>query len=291
MSDVIPYEERIGALSIPDLKAQVALVHKVLKEVMVEGEDYGKIPGVDKPTIFKAGAEKLCLLFRLDPQYEIEQKQEGQHLTITSKCTLYHIPTGKRFGSGMGSCSTKESRYAYRHASRKCPECGVEAIIKGKDFKGDGKPTGWLCYRKKNGCGAKFLDGDTQIEAQTIGRIPNEDVADQYNTVLKMANKRSQNAAVLTTTGASALLTQDVEDMVPVDAAAPTPPAPPAEHDASERVSEVQLAELIEAFRPWPGKQSKLLKRLAKDYGTEVSGLQDLRAADFADAIAYAKGA
>lgn len=208
-TDVVPYEERIGALSIPDLKAQVALVHKVLQEVMKEGEDYGKIPGIEKPTIFKAGAEKLCLLFRLDPQYEIEQKQEGQHLTITSKCTLWHIPSGKRFGSGMGSCSTKESRYAYRNASRKCTSCSAEAIIKGKEEYGGG----WVCFKKKGGCGAKFMDGDRSIEGQIVGRVPNEDIADQYNTVLKMANKRSQNAAVLTTTGASALLTQDIEDM------------------------------------------------------------------------------
>ena len=229
-TDVIPYEERIGALSIPDLKSQVALIHQVMREVMKEGEDYGKIPGIDKPTIFKAGAEKLCLLFRLDPQYEIEQKQEGQHLTIISKCTLWHIPTGKRFGSGMGSCSTKESRYAYRNAARKCPHCQAEAIIKGKEEYGGG----WVCFKKKNGCGAKFKDGDASIESQVVGRIPNEDIADQYNTVLKMANKRSQNAAVLTTTGASALLTQDIEDMpdfIPANAKATggNPPSTPAD--------------------------------------------------------------
>lgn len=213
MSDVIPYAEKIGALTIEDTKAQVALVQQVLREVMKEGEHYGKIPGIDKPTLFKAGAEKLCLVFRLDPQYETVEKQEGVHLTITSKCTLWHIPSGQRFGSGMGSCSTRESRYAYRHGQRKCPKCGAEAIIKGKDFKNDGLPTGWLCFAKKNGCGKKFLDGDEAIEKQTVGRVPNEDVADQYNTVLKMANKRSLVAAVLNATAASDIFTQDLEDI------------------------------------------------------------------------------
>ena len=93
MSDVIPYAEKIGALTIEDTKAQVALVQQVLREVMKEGEHYGKIPGIDKPTLFKAGAEKLCLVFRLDPQYETVEKQEGVHLTITTKCTLWHIPS------------------------------------------------------------------------------------------------------------------------------------------------------------------------------------------------------
>ena len=228
-SEVVPYEQKIGALTISDVKGQVNLIQRVLREVMQEGQHFGKIPGTDKPTLLKAGAEKLCLTFRLDPQYEIEQKQEGLHLTIMSKCTLWHIPSGQRFGSGMGSCSTRESKYAFRQGGVKCPKCGKEAIIKGKDFKNDGLPTGWICFAKKGGCGSKFLDGDQAIESQSRGRVPNEDIADQYNTVLKMANKRSLVAAVLNTTAASDIFTQDMEDMAPmaeapkVDAAAMTP--------------------------------------------------------------------
>ena len=35
-----------------------------------------------------------------------------------------------------------------------CPECGKPAIIKGKPEYGGG----WLCYKKKDGCGAKWSD-------------------------------------------------------------------------------------------------------------------------------------
>src|SRR3990167_2020016 len=213
-TDVITYAERIGAMSIVDIKAQVNLIQHVMREVMQKDQHYGVIPGTGtKPTLLKAGAEKLCLTFRLDPQYESTERYDGAHLTVKSKCTLFHIPSSQRFGSGEGSCSTRESKYAYRTGSRKCPNCGAEAIIKGKDFKGDGLPTGWICFGKKGGCGVKFLDGDKAIEGQTIGRIPNEDVADQYNTVLKMANKRSLVAAVLNATAASDIFTQDIEDM------------------------------------------------------------------------------
>jgi hypothetical protein len=209
-TDVVAYAEKIGALSLVDIKAQVNLIQHVMKEVMQENQHYGIIPGTGtKPTLLKAGAEKLCLTFRLDPQYEIEQKQDGKHLTIMSKCTLWHIPSGQRYGSGMGSCSTLESKYAYRTSARKCPNCGSEAIIKGKEEYGGG----WICFVKKGGCGAKFLERDEAITAQTVGRAPNEDVADQYNTVLKMANKRSLVAAVLNATAASDIFTQDIEDM------------------------------------------------------------------------------
>ena len=219
-NEVVPYEQRIGALTAGDVRAQVNLIQHIMREVMKgptkdnpEGVHYGIIPGTGKkPTLLKAGAEKLLLTFRMDPQYEITERQDGAHYTVVSKCILYHIETGKRLGSGMGSCSSRESKYAYRQANRKCPNCGAEAIIKGKDFKGDGRPTGWVCFSKKGGCGQKFKDGDKAIEAQATGRVPNEDLADQYNTVLKIANKRSLVAAVLNATAASDIFTQDIED-------------------------------------------------------------------------------
>lgn len=213
-TEIVAYAERIGAMSIVDIKAQVNLIQHVMREVMQKDQHYGVIPGTGtKPTLLKAGAEKLCLTFRMDPQYESTEKYDGQHLTVKSKCVLYHIPTGQRLGSGEGSCSTKESKYAYRTSIRKCPNCDAESIIKGKDFKNDGLPTGWVCFSKKGGCGAKFKDGDEAIEKQTVGRVPNEDLADQYNTVLKMADKRSLVAAVMNTTAASDIFTQDIEDM------------------------------------------------------------------------------
>jgi hypothetical protein len=238
-TEVIPYEQRIGALTVQDVQSQVNLIQHVMRQVMKKDEHYGVIPGTGtKPTLLKAGAEKLCLTFRLDPQYESTERYDGVHLTVKSKCTLFHIPSGQRFGSGEGSCSTRESKYAYRTGSRKCPNCGAEAIIKGKDFKGDGLPTGWICFGKKGGCGAKFLDGDKAIEGQTIGRIQNEDVADQYNTVLKMANKRSLVAAVLNATAASDIFTQDIEDM-PQFAAQPVVDAQIVEVPKGERDKEL----------------------------------------------------
>lgn len=213
-TEIVPFAARVGALSVQDVRDQVSLIHSIMQQVMKKDEHYGVIPGTGtKPSLLKAGAEKLCLTFRLDPQYEITERNEGQHLNIVSKCTLYHIPSGQRYGSGMGSCSTRESKYAYRQSGVKCPACSKEAIIKGKDFKNDGKPTGWICFAKKGGCGTKFLDGDAQIESQSRGRVANEDIADQYNTVLKMANKRSLVAAVLNATAASDIFTQDIEDM------------------------------------------------------------------------------
>jgi hypothetical protein len=169
--------------SIEELLAQANKIKQAMEQAMEVDQHYGIIPGARKPSLWKPGAEKLCLLFRLDPQYHSEpvvpDAGGGGHLTVKSVCTLWHIPTGQRFGSGEASCSTRESKYAYRQASRKCPTCGKEAIIKGKAEWGGG----WLCFKKKDGCGAKFKDGDAAIEGQETGRVANEDLADSYNCV------------------------------------------------------------------------------------------------------------
>lgn len=207
------------ALTTGAVLAQVRLIHSIMTEVMMKDTHYGVIPGTGtKPTLLKAGAEKLLLTFRLDPQYESQEHFLGEHLFVRSKCTLYHQTSGRRMGSGEGSCSTKESKYAWRQGKRICPTCGKDAIIKGKEQYGGG----WLCWKKKEGCGAQWPDGAQEIESQSIERVANEDVADQYNTVLKMAAKRSLIAAVLNVTAASDIFTQDVEDL-------PQPAASPAE--------------------------------------------------------------
>jgi hypothetical protein len=197
-----------GELTVEDLIAQVRKVQEVMQALMKDGEHYGVIPGTkSKPTLLKPGAEKLCLLFRLDPEYEVmEQTRDGDHLTIMVRCVLFHSPTGQRRGSGLGSCSTRESKYAYRKGDRKCPKCDKETIRKSKD-------SGWYCWRKIDGCGATFRDGDQSIEGQSVGRVANPDVPDTYNTVLKMGTKRALIAAVLNVTAASDIFTQDLEDL------------------------------------------------------------------------------
>lgn len=203
-------------LSVEEVLARIHKVHQTMEKAMVQDHHYGVIPGTKKPSLLKPGAELLNVMFRLDPQYQTVDRLEGDHLTVTSTCTLWHIPTGQRWGSGQGSCSTRESKYAWRDQQRTCPECGKAAIIKGKAEYGGG----WLCFKKKEGCGAKYRDGDELIESQATGRIPNPDLPDTWNTVTKMANKRSLVAAVLNVTAASDIFTQDLEDM-PAGEAAP----------------------------------------------------------------------
>jgi hypothetical protein len=171
------------------------------------GTHYGKVPGTDKDCLLKPGAEILGLTFQLDPEFSNVERWDGEHLESVVTCTLYHAPTGNRLGSGIGSCSTREKKYAWRNGGRKCPSCSKEGtLLKSKD-----KPE-WFCWRKKDGCGATFPERDERIASQKVGRVPNPDLADNYNTVRKMACKRAHVAAILFVTCASEIFTQDVED-------------------------------------------------------------------------------
>jgi hypothetical protein len=191
-------------LTVTELLAQAEKIKQAMTRAMEEGIHFGTIPGTPKPTLLKAGAEKLCLLFRMDPQYESHETIDGEHLTVKSKCTLWHIPSGQRLGSGEGLATTRESKYAYR----KGPE------------------------------GA---------------RRANPDIFSQWNTILKMANKRALVASVLNVTAASDVMTQDLEDDEPPKP--PPPPGPKRPHTETEpesgREEEPTSEQREAAFADW----------------------------------------
>jgi acetolactate synthase regulatory subunit len=196
-------------VTVEEIVEQRNKVVAVMAAVMKDNVHFGRIPGVQKPTLLKPGAEVLAVSFRLAPFYESERIwHEDGHLTVVSKVVLKHIPTGLTIAEGEGLCSSRESKYAWRKGERLCPACGQATIIKSKAEYGGG----WSCWKKKGGCDAKYVDGDHAIEGQSVDKVPNPDIADTFNTVLKMSNKRGFVAAILNGTAASDVFTQDIED-------------------------------------------------------------------------------
>lgn len=209
-----------------------------------DGGDYGVIPGTKKKTLLKSGAEKLCEIYGLADTYEVMTRVENWETGLfdyTLTCTLRSRRDDSLVGTGVGSCSTFESKYRWRDQQKTCPQCGIAAIIKGKDFTNRDRPAGWLCWNKKGGCGAKFVDGDPAIEGQPVGRVENPDIIDAKNTALKMAKKRAKIDAVIGVTRSSGIFTQDLEDVAqatPVKA--DSPKATPAPVRAPERQPEAR---------------------------------------------------
>ena len=186
----------VQIFSAQDVKGQINLIQDIMRSVMKENEHYGIIPGCNKPTLYKPGAEKLGLTFRLAPYFEGENTpiyMPNGHIKYTIKCTLKHIQTDQIWGQGVGSCSSMESKFRYRWLNTKEKPSKEEAarLIE----QGDGK---WKKYNN-NWTWQK--------------RTENPDIADVDNTILKMAKKRAHVDAMLSATGASDIFTQDVEDM------------------------------------------------------------------------------
>lgn len=196
-------------LSSRDLIAQVGLIQDVMRSVMKDGEHFGKIPGCgEKPTLLKAGAEKLGFTFRLSPAFTITKTDlHNGHREYEVVCSLTHINTGQIWGHGVGSCSTMESKYRYRTGNAESTGKPVP-----KDYWKDRDPS--LLGGK--GFVAQKIDGQWMICAKG-DKVENENPADQYNTVLKMAKKRALVDAMLTCTAASDIFTQDIEDFSGID--------------------------------------------------------------------------
>lgn len=127
-----------SSMSVDDVVAHVTLVKDAMHKVMVKDEDYGIIEGTKKPTLYKPGAEKLCVLFRLAPSFITTEHFDGNHLTVKSNCILTHINSGKTMGSGDAMCSTKEKKYAKRKMNGKVvdnvelPDC-YNTVLKMAD--------------------------------------------------------------------------------------------------------------------------------------------------------------
>lgn len=232
----------LAVLSSYEIQEQVNLIQEVMKAVMHDGTHYGKVPGCgDKPTLLKPGAEKLCLTFRLRPVIDndrdvrIDQFPNG-HREVTVYCHILNA-SGDELATGVGSCSTMESKYRYR---------GGEKVSTGevvpKDYwnlKNAGKLDEAKALIGGPGFGVAKIDGTWQI-CEIGEKMENPDIADVYNTVLKMAKKRAFVDGILSATGASDIFTQDIEDLAPfsdpVKREPVKPPQPKEQGDNTEVV-------------------------------------------------------
>lgn len=206
-------------LSVADIKKNINLLHNIMKEVMVEDKHYGKIPGCgDKPCLLKPGAEKLSLTFRLHPIINnvgdvlITQLPAG-HINIEVFC---HIMTsnGVEVATGIGSCSTMESKYRYRAGEKK--GTGKPVPKEYWNLKKEGKIKEAQALIGGHGFSPGKINGEWQI-CEIGEKMENPDIADTYNTVLKMAKKRAYVDGILSATCASDIFTQDVEDSIDED--------------------------------------------------------------------------
>jgi hypothetical protein len=193
---------------------QVALVQQVMNKVMKKDEHYGIIPGCQKPSLLKPGAEKLGFTFRLAPEYDVKIiNMGGAHREYQVKCRLRHIPTSAMVGEGEGSCTTMEGKFRYRGGEKVPTDQPVPTEY--WNLKKEGKMDQAIELIGGRGYGVAKINGKWVI-CEIGEKQEHDNPADYYNTCLKMAKKRAHVDAILTATAASDIFTQDVEDMTEV---------------------------------------------------------------------------
>jgi hypothetical protein len=240
----------VPVLDIERAKDQLKHLQELVKAYLVPSLDFGTQPGTDKPALFQPGAQKLCEIYGFNAKPVIISKTEDwdREPPLFDYCvetTLIRRSDNLVMGYGLGECNSYESKYKWRTAQRVCPDCAKPTIIKGKEEYGGG----YLCFAKKGGCGAKFSDNDTSITEQPLGKVPNEDIASQKNTIMKMAKKRSLVDAVISATRSSGIFTQDLEDFLDAEVVTPTTPKPslPSSPVATQVLSGKTSATILES--------------------------------------------
>ncbi len=172
------------AVRLAEMVQERGLVATFFKDVMEEGHDYGIIPGTDKPTLFKPGAEKLAELYGYSPTVKDRQETtdfDTGFYRVVMTLALVSKDTGVVVAEGVGECNTREARYFYRWVSaNKIPAGMDKALLKQEKRKG------------------KFGE-------YTVYRLENDDLFTLWNTVLKMAKKRALVDAVLSATRSSGI--------------------------------------------------------------------------------------
>lgn len=178
-----------GRMAVADIISHVALVQEVMRAVMKPDVHFGVIPGTDKPSLFKQGAEVLCMAFRVADSYQVEDLSTNEVVRYRVTCVGTHQVTGLVLGTGMGEASSAEEKYKWRKA-----------------YKDEFEATPTNLRREKKGW------DKTKRQAYTVTQVRTEP-ADLANTILKMANKRAKVAMTINVTACGDMFGQDLEDM------------------------------------------------------------------------------
>lgn len=108
--EVVPKFE----ISINEAGNRFHQLQQFIKSQMKDGTDFGKIPGINKPTLFKSGAEKLenihgfyHKLYCID---KVEDFEKG-FFFYRYKCSVYHKKNNILQSECIGSCNNKENKY------------------------------------------------------------------------------------------------------------------------------------------------------------------------------------
>lgn len=204
----MPSPSALPPFGVNEIRKRTHAVQEVMRGVMKEGTHYGTIPGTPKPSLWKAGAEVLCMTFRLAPMLE-------SRVTVDDAEGEWSYSSHRRDGTPvMGTC------IGFFEVEATCTVHG---------------PSGEPLSR----CSSRCNNREAKYRSLSL--------FDVRNTVQKMAEKRAFVSAVLMATGASDIFTQDIEDF-PDLVESPSPPtASSAKEDPEPREERLSPGTIVKS--------------------------------------------
>jgi len=187
--------ESTDMTSIQSNLNMISQFQQLVQSTLKKDHDYGVIPGTQKPTLYKPGAEKINMLFKINPEYEFMDRTADYQTGFFNyeiRCTLFRsivqdgVLIKMPISQGVGSCNSKEKKY--RYVTLKESELPV-------------------------GIDKSTLRKATDKWGKTKYTIENPDPCSLANTILKMAKKRAYVDATLQVAALSEIFTQDLEDI------------------------------------------------------------------------------
>jgi hypothetical protein len=189
----------------------------IARGLLEKGIDYGRIPGVNKDMLFKAGCEMLLLNYGIvvDPP-DIEDRSDFEKGIFRYRIILkgYEKDTRTYVGMGVASCSSYETKYRYRWlSSYKLPDSMRTLGYNHEVGKFDPETLKKVWIAEKGDQAFRFQTSDKGSYPQW--RTENQDTWDLENTILKQATTRALRALTLNVTGADRLFIneKDLEEL------------------------------------------------------------------------------
>lgn len=173
---------RITPGSIEQTKQSIALLQAMVRDLLIRGIDYGRIPGTPADSLWDPGASQIIGAFNCFPGERriLKFEDTDTKISVCLEVPIVSRETGLVATTGVGAASTLETKYKYRWVDDPLQWGYDEDSMKTLKTKLD-----------KN---------------KTVYRIPNPEHSELLNTIVKMASKRAEVDAAESLPGVASVL-------------------------------------------------------------------------------------
>jgi hypothetical protein len=171
---------------INQTKQSLALLREMIKDVMVEGRDYGSVPGVPEEFLWDPGASQIVAAFncRIGSPTVLNQVMTDTLIAVVLEVPIISFQTKEVVAVCVGAASTSEVKHKYRNVRK--DELADWGYVTDEQVK-------TLKSKRDKWNNVKY-------------RIPNPEPGELLNTIWKIAFKRGRVGAAQLLPGVSAAL-------------------------------------------------------------------------------------